>query len=515
MIAGRVVRLRSRRARLAGAVLALVWAAPGLARSEPHSVELVADQDILGTALRDLDGDGLLDVVVATLRPLGTDTSERRLAFYRATRQDGRLDYALERELSVPDDVIAWGLGDFAGTGSPQVLYFTASSVFRFDVESGQATRILADPGFFFTMPSDESLPYWGPITDLDGDGREDLILAGRNGYAIYRQTSAHALEPAGRVAAGFDYVRAPSTQRRRRWAGRRRLWTGRSLNRLCLADTNADSRVDLIAMKGHDVLAYAQREDGGFDDEPSLTHSLIAPGGVPFGDADWQALPKIAHGDVNADGRVDFIVPEIELGELSTRLRIFVTSDAGLPDTPTQILKLSSLGDTPELYDINGDGFLDLGVATVRTDLLLTLANPSVTSIDFTYYAFLFHPDEGTFSRRPDLKWDASYAIPQDELDVDEEDGDGSQVFMRIDGDFNADGAGDLAVLDFGGALRIHTSRIVGVDSMEVKLVSTPLFQAEVGRPEDVRTVDLDGDGRSDFALRYADSVVLLVNAP
>ena len=49
----------------------------------------------------------------------------------------------------------------------------------------------------------------------------------------------------------------------------------------------------------------------------------------------------------------------------------------------------------------------------------------------------------------------------------------------------------------------------------MEVKLDPTPLFQVEVGIPDEVRTVDLDGDGRSDFALRYEDSVVLLVNEP
>ena len=93
--------------------------------------------------------------------------------------------------------------------------------------------------------------------------------------------------------------------------------------------------------------------------------------------------------------------------------------------------------------------------------------------------------------------------------------DEEGDQGFMRIDGDFNADGAGDLALLDFSGLLRVHPSRVVGVDSMQVKLSPTPLFQAEVGTPQEVRTVDLDGDGRSDFALRYADSVVPLVNEP
>ncbi len=502
-------------------VALLLLAAPAARAAELERIDLLSGVKILSLALEDLDGDGTVDPVVASSTGVGPEARERTLHVYKGSKNGTAARWELAAERSVPDDVIAWGLGDFSGAGERELIYFTSTSAYRFDRASGEVSRILGDHPFFFTMPSADTLPYWDPILDLNGDGRDDLILADRDGYVVYLQTPEHRLERRGRVEAGSEYMTAPRTERRRRYGSRWRLWTGRTLNRLCLADVNADGRIDLIAMKGKELLAYPQRGDGHFDEEPGLRHRLVAPGTVPFEQFTDETRPKIAFGDVNNDGRVDFVVPEIDLSDLATRLRIFISSETGLPEKPTQILKLSSLGDTPELYDINGDGHLDLGVAAVRTDLLLALANPTVQTIDFTYYGFLFRPEEGAFSRRPDIKWDTSIEIPDDPEELEElEDvdveldgsGQGDPGLMRINADFNGDGAGDLTLLGIDGTLAIYTTTVAGIDSMSVKVATQPFAEAKVGLFPSLRAVDLDGDGRSDFALQYTDSVALLL---
>ena len=196
----------------------LSLAALQAAGAQPQRLELAPGDEILGFVLEDLDGDGLRDALIASESSLGPDASQRSLSVYTTASTEGELTLTRARELQIPDDVIAWGLGDFAGRGTPQLVYLTATSAFLFDAESGEATRILKDQDFFFTMPSTGSLPYWDAILDLDGDGLDDLILPEPRGYAIYRQTAAHDLERAGRVLAGSDYVTPPTTERRRRW---------------------------------------------------------------------------------------------------------------------------------------------------------------------------------------------------------------------------------------------------------------------------------------------------------
>ena len=44
--------------------------------------------------------------------------------------------------------------------------------------------------------------------------------------------------------------------------------------------------------------------------------------------------------------------------GQRQTRLRIFMSQEGGLPDAPSQIIKLSSLGTEPELVELNGDSY-------------------------------------------------------------------------------------------------------------------------------------------------------------
>jgi hypothetical protein len=124
-------------------------------------------------------------------------------------------------------------------------------------------------------------------------------------------------------------------------------------------ADVNGDGVPDLFATRG----AALNRGQGRF-------HNV-----VPVGDiiADWQT----AAADVNHDGFIDFVLPDFTLQTIT-----FVTNNSGtLGAGPA--LNLSGLFPAPvrptaiSAGDVNGDGFVDLAVASRQPQgPLLALTN-------------------------------------------------------------------------------------------------------------------------------------------
>jgi hypothetical protein len=514
--------------RLLALAAALLLGVPGSARADRFEMLELGPQDVLlGFALVDLDGDKRVDPVLAAARKVGPDARERFLNVYRpAPAKDGQsYAYGPARELRVPDDVVAFGVADLLGKGKAQLVYFTARSVFAVDPQSGAPTRVLESERVFAPLAAPDDLPNWDGFDDLDRDGRTDLLLPALNGYHVYLQKQPGKLTAAGQVIAGSSYRHDPLTRRMRRMRDQTSFATGRAVNRMVLADVNGDKRTDLIGMKDKDLLAFEQRADGSYLAEPSARFRLVGPRGIPFEELALDAVrppPNIEAGDVDKDGRTDYVVPEIDVRELVMRLRIFLATSKGVPEQPTQILKLSSIGDEPELVDINGDGHLDIGVGTVRTDRLLSLAQPTVKSIDFTYYGFLYRPAEKRFSTRPDISRDVSYELPEEKKDEErsrtatateeEEEDEEPAGFLRLGGDFDSDGVKDLALMRATGELSIYRGD-AGRDRMSPSLASEPMIEAKVKATNNAWILDLDADGRSDFVFRHEDSLQILVS--
>jgi hypothetical protein len=474
-------------------------------------VELSPHDRVLGAALRDLDGDGRPELLIASAQRLGNAVLQRYLTVYR-WQEPGAKTPEVWKEFSVPDDAVAYTAGDLLGSGRSQILYLAPTAVFALDLETA-AVRKLAEHRLIATLAAPQALPFWDGLRDLDGDARPELILPDASGYVVYRVEASGALARASRIDAGSSYASEPLTRVRRRIRSEAGLVTQRAVNQVGFADVNADQRLDLVTMDEDQVLGFAQADGLRFANPPTFRRSLILPGGDPFGDVGDLPAPEVQLGDINGDGRADFVVPEVDVRELVTRLRVFLSGANGPGEQPSQILKLSSLGSEPELADLNGDGRLDLGCSTVRTDRLRTLTNPAVLKLDFTYYAFLFRAAAGAFSTRPDVQWDISIEIREPSAPVEQRDEERSRAgFVRMSGDFNGDGVGDLARLGARGEITVFASSLSGTDRMQLRIAEQPMLTAQERPTDGGRILDADGDGRSDVALFYEESLVLLV---
>jgi len=519
--AGRASRLTATRRVLtvaAGIWLSFSLAHGGSARAQSVApLELAPHDKVLEVALVEWDRQPGLELAIASSRSTGPKSAERFLSVYRVrANAEGKLVAEQLAEHEVPDDVVAFGVGDLLGAGSRSLLYFTAQSVFALDA-AGKPQPVIRGQRLLFSMPSQDALPFWDAVVDLDRDDRDELLLADARGYAIYRREASAAPgsvpQRVARLDVGSDYAKEPLRRRRRTARDEGPLVMRRSLRQIVPADLNADQRVDLIAMKREWLVGYLQREDGSFSEVPDVEHRLVSEKGADSGPVGVGPPPAIVHADVDGDGRVDYVVPELDLADLSTRLRIFLSQPDGLPKSPSQIIKLSSLGTLPELVELNGDGHPDLGISVFRSDRLLSLSANQIQTLDFTYYGFLFDPETRAFSKRPDLRFDASWTVPADEESADERESDEEPGFIRSPGDFSGDGVHDTVLFTAEGAFSVYARVIDDASKRSVSTAADPLLSVTLPPTSAVRFGELSGDGRTDALFLYDDMVRVVVS--
>ncbi len=428
-------------------------------------------------ALGDFNGDGKLDVVVATgqLFPSeGKDNSRKKeLAAQSGTVQVllGNGDGTLQSPVPYPTAKrpVRVAVGDLNGDGVLDLVVATSARTVSVLLGAGDGT-FQPHQDYQIASKANDMI-----LADLNNDGKVDVAVAASTDVSVLLNNGDGTLAPA---------VTMPIDQ---------------PASNIVAGDLNEDGKIDLVVSNGLASVYFGNGDGtfqapihylpgqnvaavGQFDAKPGL--DLVVDGasfttrGLAFlsnsGDGTFfapRAYPAplseltIVTKDLNGDGKSDLIATAGQPSNVNGSVSVYLNDGAGtFPDRVDY-----GVGEYPVamvLADVNGDGKDDLAVAN---------------KLDKTV-SILFGNGDGSFQAAHN--YPTSTAAPQ----------------LIAAGDFNGDGAQDLVTSNFGtGTISI----LLSVNGSFPSHTDLPVATV----PTTVIAEDFNGDGKADLAVSYTNS--------
>ncbi|MBE7169198.1 MAG: VCBS repeat-containing protein [Williamsia sp.] len=392
---------------------------------------------------RGLSGSSSKPFIPTFTNPLGTGVP---VNFYRS-----KIELALDSP-----HTFAVATGDLDGDGKPELVAVTDTthtiSILRNTATSGSidATSFAGK----IDLPTGYAPRAIG-ISDLDGDGRLDLIVSCPNAYtiSIYRNMSTSG----PLTAASFG----PRTDFR----------TAGSVYSFATGDLNGDGKPELvIANASGNAEVWRNASIRGFisaNSFPILERIYLYPGFLPR---------SVTLGDIDGDGKPDVVVGNEQSGTVSVMRNTGsaqVLSFANRIDfTASPHLPAVSLG------DVDGDGKPDLVTASYSSSTVSVLRNTSTVGII----------NEGSFAPKVDFTT-------------------GLNPFYLIMGDADGDGKPDLITANSNANTISVLRNTSSAGSINVSSFAGKADFNVGGYPVSVALGDLDGDGLAELAAANAGS--------
>ncbi len=461
----------------------------------------------------------LLDGAVAELAAVTLDEDERRLRIYafEGGAWTPRLDATLRPGVSFVD-VAEIGGRDRLVTYEPGRLNW-------FDPQSATEQILLAATSNF-DPPRKDEIPDVDITRDLNGDGRDDLVVPDSDGFWVFTQIDGGAFADPVKVGPQTDLsgIYGADGYRYDPW----------SESRVHQVDYNQDGRVDLVFWNRDRFAVHLQDEDGQFAPSAHIFTTNVAfdsdnPHSLAGGDMKGRVLHSLT--DLSGDGIADLVVHSLQ-GRRISRKRSTYEVHFGSPapaggtifaagvDLAFQSHNRIQLG--MDRQDFDRDGRLDLMITTIELRFLESSLWKRIKGfmghdvwLDLAFYRNQggFHPDTPDAIRRIALDGPPSHREPGSvPLDVvlrgaRHERRKTQEIWPRafnctlLFGDVSGDGRDDMIIGSHPWELAVFAGVPgPGLFAERPQTVKVPVPNDE----EYTRLVDLNKDGKQDVLLHH-----------
>lgn len=318
-------------------------------------VDFATDSTPSSVTIGDLDGDGKQDIVI-------TNMFTNKISVYRNTATSGAINAAsLAAKVSfIPDSIslpTSVAIGDFDGDGKPELAvvnsYNNTVSILKNISKAGTLDSTSFAPPIDFTTGLG---PTSVAISDIDGDGKPDLIISNFNAksISILQNKATLNIIDSTSFAAKVDFT------------------VGNGPNALTIGDLNSDGKPDiLVANQGANTISILQNTaTAGNITAASLATKvdISSNGASPY---------YVSVGNIDSDSLPDIVVANLITNNISVIKNLYTTGNISAASFDAGVnFTTSNFPFSAAIADVDGDGQADLAVPNYGKNVVSIYTN-------------------------------------------------------------------------------------------------------------------------------------------